>query len=192
MKRLLLFAASTLVLPGISFAAPPTTVPSPSQPVTVTNTPLPVTVQGGVTVGGAVTVGNTSDNPVPVVGAVVNAEETKLLYDQFLTLDKPDYRDNPQVGPIDVSAYKSVRVVLRLGSCGPCGATPPVAFVRTVGTATGEPRTIDKVPIDVQDGDIGHFASRLYDTPGTQLVISHSTAAGSNSTVRVMVFGRAN
>lgn len=181
-------------LPSIALAqaGPPDPRPGPSTPVTVTNTPLPVTVGGGVNVSGAVTVNNTDANPVPVVGTVINGETTQQLFDQFITVDKPDYRDNPQVGPIDVRDYKTIRVVLRRGSCGPCGAVAPRAYIRTVGTASTEPRTIDKVTIDNKDGDIGEWASRTYDTVGTSLVISLESDAGSRSTVRVMVFGRAN
>jgi len=181
-------------LPAVALAqsAAPVTKPSPSTPVTITNTPLPVTVGGGVNVSGSVTVGNTQTNPVPIVGTVISAEATQLLFDDFIEVDSFDYRDNPQIGPIDVKDYKTVRVVLRRGSCGPCPTQEPRAYIRTVGTASTEPRTIDKVAIDNKDGDIGTWASRTYETLGTSLVISHEGEVGRKSTVRVMVFGRAN
>ena len=175
-----------------AMGADPDPRPGPSTPVTVINTPLPVTVGGDVKVGGSVTINNTEASPVPVVGTLSNGDTTQQLYDDFITVDKVDYRDNPQVGPIDVRDYKTIRVVLRREGCAPCGATPPRAFIRTVGTANTEPRTIDKVTIDNQDGDVGQWASRTYDTVGTSLVISFQSDAGSNSTVRVIVFGRAN
>jgi hypothetical protein len=131
-------------------------------------------------------------DPIPVVGTVSSDDTTVELFDDFLNLTKPDYRDNPQVGPIDVKDYKSIRVVLRLSACGPCGAVPPRAFIRTVGSRTAEARTIDKVIIDNPDGDIGQWASRSYDTVGTQLVISFQTDPGSNTTVRAIIFGRRN
>ena len=192
--RPLLTVIVAAYLPAVVLAqgAAPGTKPAPATPVTVTNTPLPVTVGGGVNVSGSVTVNNTDTNPVPVVGTVINAETTQLLYDQFLTVDKFDYRDNPQVGPIDVGAYKTVRVVLRRGGCGPCPTVEPRAYIRTVGTASTEPRTIDKVGIDNKDGDIGTWASRTYDTVGTSLVVSFEGESARSSTVRVMIFGRAN
>ena len=175
-----------------SLAVPPDPIPAPSSPVAVTNTPLPVTVDSGVTVNGSVTVGNTAANPVPTVGTVIIGETTQLLFDDFLDVTAQDFRNNPEIGPIDVGDYKTVRVVLRRGSCGPCPDFEPRAYIRTVGTATGEPRTIDRVAIDNEDADIGTWASRTYDTAGTSLVVSFEGENSRRSTVRVMVFGRAN
>lgn len=64
--------AAVALFPALTVAqgGPPDTRPGPSTPVTITNTPLPVTVGGGVNVTGSVTVGNTDSNPVPVYGEV--------------------------------------------------------------------------------------------------------------------------
>lgn len=188
----LLFAVVQLPLAGSAQGQAKDPRPGPSTPVTVTNTPLPVTVGGGVNVTGSVTINNASSNPVPVVGTVINGETTQLLYDQFLTISSLNYRNNPEVGPIDVSDYKTVRVVLRRGSCGPCPMVEPRAYIRTVGTASSEARTIDKVTIDNEDLDIGTWATRTYDTVGTSLVVSFEGENARSSTIRVMVFGRAN
>jgi hypothetical protein len=147
----------------------------------------PVLAQPGPPTPG-VTVDNTVLNPVPVN----SADLTRLLHDSFVSIAVFDYRDNPQIGPIDVSGFKTVRVVLRRGSCSPCPIVEPRAYIRAIGTASSEPRTIDKVTIDNADGDIGKWASRTYDTPGTSLQISFEGESGRQSQVRVMVFGRAN
>jgi hypothetical protein len=138
--RPLLAVIVAAYLPGVVLAqaAATGTKPAPATPVTVTNTPLPVTVGGGVNVTGSVKVNNTDTNPVPVIGKVINAETTQLLYDQFLTIDKFDYRDNPQAGPIDVGGHKTIPVVLRRGSCDPCPTVEPRAYIQTVGAASSD------------------------------------------------------
>jgi hypothetical protein len=192
MRRLLVGTLAVVCASAFGQSAMPAQKPAPATPVTITNTPVPVTVQGGVSVGGNVTIGNTAQNPVPVAGSLLSGETTQLLSDAFYTVNSTVAGNSPVVGPIDVKDYKTIRVVLRVGACSNCG-NGPIAFVQTMGTATSEARTIDKVQIDTPDLDIGEFASRTYDTLGTDLVIRLlSDKAGASYTVRAMVFGRAN
>lgn len=73
-------------LPAFSLAqaGPPDPRLGPSTPVTVTNTPLPVTVGSEVNVSGSVTVTNTDANPVPIYG-VVDVTQSKHPFQQRLT-----------------------------------------------------------------------------------------------------------
>lgn len=187
-RMLAVVGATCLLNPILALGAAQT---PPSAPVTVVNgTSNPVPVRGSVGVSGTVTVGNTDQNPVPVAGAVISGEKTILLSDDFYSVNSTF--DATVVGPMDVQDYKNVRVVLRMSSCGNCG-TGPIGFVQTVGSATSEPRTIDRLPITNPDVDVGQWASNSYDVVGTQLVVKLlADKAGATYTVRVMVFGRAN
>lgn len=187
-RTLAVIGASCVLSPILAFGAPQN---PPSAPVTVVNgSSNPVPVQGSVGISGTVTVGNTDQNPVSVTGAVISGEKTVLLSDDFYSVASTFSATT--VGPIDVQDYKNVRVVLRMSSCSNCG-TGPIGFVQTVGSATTEPRTIDRLPITNPDVDIGQWASNSYDVVGTQLVVKLlSDKTGASYTVRVMVFGRAN
>lgn len=59
MKRLSLIVALVVSITTFANADPPPIKPSPSTPVTVVNTPVPVTVPGGITVTGDVNIANT-------------------------------------------------------------------------------------------------------------------------------------
>ena len=192
--RVLTAAVAVICVSGFAYGQAPNPRPGASTPVQVLNTtanPVPVTVDGGISVSGSVTVSNTAQNPVPVSGVVISGEVTELLHSSFVTVDNPLSANNPSIGPIDVSGYKTVRVVLRRGSysCGPCAAVPaPTAYVQAAGN-----RTIDKLVINEPDLDIGAFASRSYDVPGTQLTIRFTGDNYTSSyTVNVSIYGRAN
>jgi hypothetical protein len=182
--------AGALLWPVATLGAPQS---PPSAPVTVVNQPAnPVPVTGTLGVSGSVTVGNTYQNPVPVTGVVLSGEKTVLLSDHFYTVDETDHHNSTVVGPIDIQDFKSIRVVLRNGSCSNCGVGA-TAYIQTIGTISSQAETIDAVLINNQDLDIGRWASKTYDVVGTQLLIQMlSDAAGASYGVRVMVFGRAN
>lgn len=78
--------AVVALMPALALAqgGPSETRPGASTPVTITNTPLPVTVGGGVNVTGSVTVGNTDANPVPVYGEVEVADAKAPFMQQIV------------------------------------------------------------------------------------------------------------
>jgi hypothetical protein len=121
---------------------------------------------------------------------MISGEVTDLIHESFVTVNNTIAANNPFIGPLDVSGYKTVRVVLRRGSfsCSACAPVPaPTAFIRSGS------RTLDKVVIAEEDLDIGAFATRVFDVPGTQLGLAFKSDSNTASyTVGVSIYGRAN
>ena len=130
--------------------------------------------QGVVSVTGAVTVGNlpgtqnvsVTNSSLPVTGEVTLA--TKILFDEELF----PFTADAELGPIDISPVSKVRVRFVVNGSG------TVNFrVITDGGFN------DHLSIDASGSD-----SRVYDLPGTQMLILVSDPDGEQ--VFVTVFGR--
>lgn len=124
--------------------------------------PLPVTIRGTPTISGAVSISNV---PLP---AQLNATTT-VLWD--VTNSFPAI----QVGPLDISAFKTIRVIVDPLACAaPCGSAEVYSNdikIDSFGFATGSP------------------ASRVYEMPGTKFKLWVDGTAGG---AHVVVFGRSN
>jgi len=143
----------------------------PSQPVPVTGT---VRLDGGV---GAVT------------GTLKSGDKNITAYDQFLTIDTPNF-GNHSTGQIDVADFKEVRLSVSRGSCGPCSQVA----VRVVGgTASGKFFTIDEFVANQANDDSFPWASRTYSVPGSKLLVQlRALNGGTSQSVLVAIVGRAN
>ena len=123
--------------------------------------------------------------------ATVSADKTKLLLGpEFVEVEGVNERVH-EIFPIDVRNYKTVRLIVQVGSCGPC------SIVRVTVWADDSSDEFDYLLIDSflvdEPGGNGHFATRTYDVPGQRLKLSfHNAEVGFHNQAAVMVFGRAN
>ena len=166
--RFLILLSALSVMANSAFAQPGRV----AAPVVVTNAPSePVPVVGTVKLDGG--------------GATTSADKTATVFDASIVVTTP-FGPNQSTPVLDVSGYKEVRVMLNHGSCGPCGQI--VALV-TVITADGHGYPLDLFEVGPVEGS----GTRTYTVPGPRLVIAlRTTAAGTNNSVGVGVFGRAN
>lgn len=125
----------------------------------------------------------------------ISVDKTKLLHREAIEVTTPN-DGNHSTGLIDVSGYKTVRVVIERGACGPCG-TEVRANVFS-HTATDEPPQSARLDSFLIDEDAGEhafatFASRAYDVPGQRMRLTfRNPSDGFNNQVIVLVFGRRN
>jgi len=164
--------------------------PDPGLNVTVTNPPTqPVPVTGTIAVG------NSATNPLSVEGSVdtVAADKTATILAQFI-LVTDTFDGNHIIGPINVSDYKTIRIVANRGSCTGC-ADPVRVRVIARGSAGGTTiaNQLDTFLLDTPNGGVGKSASRTYEAAGESITLSFSNPApGSQNDVAVLIFGRRN
>ena len=167
--------------------------------VNVTNIPLPVTVGGGVNVSGSVTVGNTAQNPVPVTGTVKiqgdvtagveSLDQTAAVFAGAFQVSSSTF-GNARTPILDVKGYKELRVSIQTGS-GTLTGPIRVAVTFATGDFFNQADRFNlSQPADI---GVGFFETRTYTVPGDKMLIDlAASAAGTNDSVRVIVFGRAN
>jgi hypothetical protein len=98
---------------------------------------------------------------------------------------------------IDVKGYKTVRVVIERGTCGPCGDQVRANVFSATSNLDEPPNSaqLDSFLIDTDAGEhpFATFASRAYDVPGQKLQLTfRNPTDGFNNQVIVLVFGRRN
>jgi len=174
--RFLILLSALSVMANSAFAQPGRV----SAPVVVTNAPSdPVPVVGTVKLDGS----------AAITGATTSADETATVFDASIEVTTPLFA-NHFTPVLDVSGYKEVRVMVNHGSCSPCGEIVASVSVRT---ATGRSYQLDVFPVNLAGAGAGSFNTRTYTVPGPGMVIAlRATAAGTNNSVGVGVFGRAN
>ena len=146
------------------------------------------------TITGTVSVTNGTD-PLLVEGSVdtVAADKTATILAQFITVTDT-FDGNHIIGPINVSDYKTIRIVANRGSCSGC-ADPVRVRVSARGSAGGTTieNQMDTFLLDTPNGGVGKSASRTYEVAGESISLSFSNPApGSENIVAVLIFGRRN
>ncbi|HSQ80211.1 MAG TPA: hypothetical protein VLU54_03570 [Casimicrobiaceae bacterium] len=161
--------------------------------VIVTNppsAPVPVTMQGTAPISGSVTVTNGTSNPIPVTingsGNVTSGDSTDLLLDTVLSFESTVA---VQTAAIDVSRYKTVRVVATMGGCYLCNTT---RF--RVSSDYFPLESLDVPFVNPDDFNFSNtYFARTYEVPGQTLTVSGASAvAGATSYWLVRVYGRRN
>lgn len=127
--------------------------------------------------------------------ASVSSDETKHLLGEFVEVTSPNFQ-NHLVGPIDVKRFRTVRVAVTRGTCGPCSPDPVRVLVYAIAPPNVLPaeQVIDAFLIDTRgEASFSFFAARTYDVPGHKLRLAFANQGGSfRDQVAVTVFGRAN
>lgn len=127
--------------------------------------------------------------------ATVSADRTKHLLGEFVEVTSPNFQ-NHVVGPVDVKGFKTVRVAVTRGACGPCSADPVRVLVYAIAPPNVLPaeQVIDAFLIETRgEASFSLFAARTYDVPGHGLRLAFANQGGSfRDQVAVSVFGRAN
>jgi hypothetical protein len=166
----------TIGVCGLAFAQAPDPRPGATTPVQVMNgasNPVPVT--GNVTVSGS--------PDVTVSGSVATTSEdtTVLLQETFLNVNTT-IPANHRTDAVDVSPYKTVRVVVANGSCFGCGGyTVLIENPYVIGKATipGSP----SFPVFTE----------TYVVPGQTLRVAiGNNVSGETSGWAVRIYGRRN
>ena len=178
MKRHVFAPAAVLAIciTGLAYGDPPPVKPSPSTPVTVVNTPLPVTVPGGVSItGGSVTVTNTTANPVPISGnvSVGNLPATQQVSGTV------NVGNLPAVQQVSVTNASSAPVFVRVLNAP--GSSPFVGVLNPANPTFQVPSTINGesvqslVVTQVSGGctGIGSFLLPLQDAVGGGVIASY-------------------
>jgi hypothetical protein len=173
---------SRTVSAGAGAPAPP-----PGQGVVVTNTPLPVTGQVGITGKPSVIVANpvsidSVNNTVtldPNSALQVHEPETILASDQTVTINFPQY-----VGQIDVSAFKQIRVVLHYVAGTTNYSVQPVITI---------PDSVSTIPLGTNPILPGQgTVTRVYTPLCQNIRFAVSPNPPAELTLRILVYGREN
>jgi hypothetical protein len=138
---------------------------------------------------------NPSTRPVPVTGTLRleggsrSGDRTVTAYDQFLTVDTPNF-GNHVTGQIDVADFKEVRVSVARSGCSPCSQVEVSVHGITEG---GRFFPIDEFVANQNGNGAFPWASRTYSTPGSRLRVAlRAVNGGTTQSVLVTVVGRAN
>lgn len=198
MASLVSAAVAAICVCSAALGQAPNPRPGATTPVQVmngTSNPVPVQIQGTGNISGTVTVTNTETTPLFVDGTVdtTSADTTTTLYQNFIEVTDTFF-GNHNTSVINTKNYKSVRVVAYRGSCSGC-ADPVNVIVKSIGPSGGFPSsiTMDNFLLNTDDGEIGMFASRVYEVPGEAILLSFKNPApGSTNSVGVLVYGRRN
>ena len=177
---------SRTIAAGASAPAPP-----PGQEVIVTNTPLPVTGQVGITGTPSVIVANPvsidpANNTVtlaPNSVLQVHEPDTVIAYDQTVVAYYPTPSYN--VGPIDVSAFKQIRVVLHYVSGNSSYYVQPLILIPGAGSIF--------IPLESTNILPGQgTVTRIYTPLCQQIVFVVAPSPSGPVWLRVLVYGREN
>ena len=95
-----------------------------------------------------------------------------------------------------MKGFKTVRVAVTRGTCGPCSQAPVRVLVYAIAPPNVLPaeQVIDAFLIETPgEASFSLFAARTYDVPGHGLRLAFANQGGSfRDQVAVSVFGRAN
>ena len=177
MKLRLSVAIAILVIAGPAYSqGAPDVKPGPSTPVTVVNTPLPVTVPSGVSVtGGSISISNTAAHPVPISGtvAVGNLPATQQVSGTV------NVGNLPAVQQVTVTNASSAPVYARVLNVA--GSSPFVTVLSPANPSYEVPpvingRSVQSLVITQLSGGcsgIGSFLLPLQDTVGGAVIASY-------------------
>jgi hypothetical protein len=167
------FALLVVLAQASPVVAGPTTSPTPVKVVNSATEPVPTLAQGTTNVAGTVQIGGDV--------SVKSAETAVLLFDQSQSINAAPWA--ALWGPINVSAYRQIRV--SVGSFAGSCSIQSVSVLSVLGDNTS-------FPIGALSPALGNtcFYTGVFDVPGSSIIVDIDTLANYPTTARVIVWGR--